>query len=839
MSRVRQVVPGPSFIRSQRVVSWVLTAGLACLLGLALPGSATAQEPPVAAYPFDEGTGEVAEDIYGNHDGTIENATWAEGKYGTALQFHGEEEDNCVTVPDSPELQLTENFTLEAWIRPEGSLFGDTILFKEFEELGGGASYAFSVGYGAKGKLEGTIIEEEEVIQTVTSPAALSEYKWAHVAFSFDGEKERLYVNGELVASHTASIGAIASSGPLEIGCAKGWESDYFWGKIDELRIYDRTLPEAEIKEDRDAAVLTPPSPDPVAAYPFDEGEGAVAGDFFGEHDGTVEGPTWAEGKYGTALQFQGWEESDCGTVPDSPELQLTENFTLEAWTRPEGSLFGDTILFKEFEAESGPTYVFSVGYSAKGKLEGTIIEGEETIQTVTSPKALAEYTWAHVAFSFDGEKERLYVNGELVASHTASIGAIASSGSLQIGCAKGWESDYFWGKIDELRIYGRTLSGEEIEADEHRDLSDPKFELTGALTEGLKVGTTNYPLKVTAVDGEAGRPSVGLGSVTISVDGEVVDSVEQKCPGGNCPLTREWTFSTSTFGFEPHRVVVDVRDVGGQEASQELQLAVPNGSVPACNPLHPDEFESTPDETHALSGGGTVAIYLGAEGMRYEFPRPPEGFNPITASDEELEEYGYPERPAGGAAREDWETAMSEVNGFAPAELCAGFPRGGTARYNGLSNGDTTTSEGWSGYVAFNSASENTWNGGHGIFTAAKLKGNHPRCPRASVSQWVGLGGLPRTKEEPHPLMQLGYEHGGDFARAFIETIPTGVLAGPLPFPLKINPGDRIEAGLRYSPTQELVHYWMRNKDTGEANLVTVPELDPKVISTDRRLTS
>jgi Concanavalin A-like lectin/glucanases superfamily len=831
VSGERRVVPGLSFIRSRRVVSWVLTAGLACLCGLALPGSASAQEPPVAAYPFDEGAGTVTEDILGNHDGTIEHATWAEGKYGIALQFHGEAESNCVTVPDSPELQLTENFTLEAWIRPEGSLFGDTILFKEFEELGGGASYAFTVGFGAKGKLEGTIIEGEETIQTVTSPAALSEYKWAHVAFSFDGEKERLYVNGELIASHAASIGAISSSGPLQIGCAKGWKSDYFWGKIDELRIYDRTLSEAEIKEDRDAAILTPPSADPVAAYPFDEGEGAVAGDFFGEHDGAVEGPTWAEGKYGTALQFQGWEESDCVTVPDSTELQLTENFTLEAWIRPEGSLFGDTILFKEFEAESGPTYVFSVGFGAKGKLEGTIIEGEETVQTVTSPKALAENTWAHVAFSFDGEKERLYVDGELVASHTASIGAIASSGPLEIGCAKGWESDYFWGKIDELRIYGRTLSEAEVKGDKAKDMSLPKIELTGVLTEGLKEGTTKYPLKVHATDGEVGRPGVGVKNITISVDGEVVDSVEQGCSEGSCSMDREWVFNTETYGFEAHEISVSVEDQRGNVASRQLALPVANGSIPACS-LTETEAESPPDETQSLPGGGTVAIYHGFEGEEIRFPSAPSEFNPKAASEEELETYGFPAKPpvSESAALEAWEETVGEVKESAAVGGCmeaspsqrlffssqASISGSGGPLYNGIN----------SGYVARDpSGPSNQWRGAFTTYHQPELT-NICRGVNASLATWTGVGGL----TEHDPFFQAGTNEPWKYSAkiktsAFTEYFVNGHDYAhpkknelPMHINLRIAPGDRIAAFAEWKPAKNVISMGVINNGTKKA---------------------
>lgn len=182
------------------------------------------------------------------------------------------------------------------------------------------------------------------------------------------------------------------------------------------------------------------------------------------------------------------------------------------------------------------------------------------------SPETLPEYQWSHVAFSFDGEKERLYVNGELVATHLAAVGAVPSTGPLEIGCAKGWGTDYFPGKIDNLLIYPRVLPAGEIETDMRNDFAPPKIELSGTLTEGLKEGTTEYPLHVHAVDGEAGFPGVGVKSITISVDGEVVDQVEQECPEGNCPMDREWVFDTGTYGFEAHEITV----------SPKIRLATP-----------------------------------------------------------------------------------------------------------------------------------------------------------------------------------------------------------------------------------------------------------------------
>ena len=69
----------------------------------------------------------------------------------------------------------------------------------------------------------------------------------------------------------------------------------------------------------------------PVAAYGFDEGSGTVFGDSSGNNNaGSIAGATWAAGRSGTALSFDGI--NDIATVPDSASLDLTTGMTLEAW---------------------------------------------------------------------------------------------------------------------------------------------------------------------------------------------------------------------------------------------------------------------------------------------------------------------------------------------------------------------------------------------------------------------------------------------------------------------------------------------------------------------------
>ena len=76
--------------------------------------------PPVglvAAYGFDEGTGTAVADSSGNgNGGTVSGATWAVGKFGTALSFDGV--NDIVNVADSASLDLTTGMTIEAWLLP-------------------------------------------------------------------------------------------------------------------------------------------------------------------------------------------------------------------------------------------------------------------------------------------------------------------------------------------------------------------------------------------------------------------------------------------------------------------------------------------------------------------------------------------------------------------------------------------------------------------------------------------------------------------------------------------------------------------------------------------------
>ena len=155
--------------------------------------------------------------------------------------------------------------------------------------------------------------------------------RWSDVAVTYEGSTLRLYVNGREVSSQ-ATTGTIQTpSNPLWIGGNRPY-GENFHGLIDESRVYDHALSENEIR--RDMAMPVAPAAGLVAAYAFDAGSGTTAADASGNHNtGEIRGATWAPGRYGNALRFDG--DAAVVRVPASPSLNLTRAMTLSAWIRP------------------------------------------------------------------------------------------------------------------------------------------------------------------------------------------------------------------------------------------------------------------------------------------------------------------------------------------------------------------------------------------------------------------------------------------------------------------------------------------------------------------------
>ncbi len=153
-----------------------------------------------------------------------------------------------MSVADSASLDLTTGMTLMAWVRPSSVAYWRTVMLKEQPGQLVYALYSSSDGdrpsghvfAGGDRQLDGTSV--------------LPVNAWTHLATTYDGANQRLFVNGVQVSSR-AQTGAIATSNnPLKIGGNAIW-GEWYAGLIDEVRIYNRALPAAEVTSAMNAPV--------------------------------------------------------------------------------------------------------------------------------------------------------------------------------------------------------------------------------------------------------------------------------------------------------------------------------------------------------------------------------------------------------------------------------------------------------------------------------------------------------------------------------------------------------------------------------------------------------
>jgi hypothetical protein len=157
------------------------------------------------------------------------------------------------------------------------------------------------------------------------------------------------------------------------------------------------------------------------------------------------------EGKVAKALEFTGGAFVD---VANAPDLNLSDAMTLAVWVFPQHA--GSMRLVDKGPAGGADAYLLDTHPENHVRV---IVRPA----TVGTQETLPAGQWTHVAVTFAQGALRVYFNGRVVAEAANLRGQITPTDlSLRLGADSQGQSR-FVGRMDEVRIYRRALTAEEI----------------------------------------------------------------------------------------------------------------------------------------------------------------------------------------------------------------------------------------------------------------------------------------------------------------------------------------------------------------------------------------
>ncbi len=225
-----------------------------------------------------------------------------DGFPGNSLYFDSNE---YVEIPNSSSLDLTNNYTLEAWIRPDDFGIRRGIISK-YHTLG---ANGYFLRLSSTYPFSGLAFDGLE-----TSNGILQPYHWYHIVAVNDNGTRRLYLNGELLTL-SGTIETVASNtDAVCIGVDYLESPRWFNGEIDEVSIWNVALDETQIREHMHL-VHTGSESGLVSYWQFNENSGTQLPDMVGANNGVL-----------VDMENQDWVSSDIPVGGGTSDIQTETN---------------------------------------------------------------------------------------------------------------------------------------------------------------------------------------------------------------------------------------------------------------------------------------------------------------------------------------------------------------------------------------------------------------------------------------------------------------------------------------------------------------------------------
>jgi hypothetical protein len=218
---------------------------------------------------------------------------------------------------------------------------------------------------------------------------------------------------------------------------------------FDDIRLYRSAPVEQEPKPEP----IDPGTDNLVALYSFENNVNDSSGNGL---NGTISGnPMYADGISGMAMSLDG--VNDYINLGNNPMFDITEQITLAAWVNTNDSGDGQ---HNPYISKGDTAYAIK---HASGNTIQFFIYDEDWYSANYSVNDSFNGDWHFVAGTYDGAEVKLYVDGSLTGTtpHEGTIGV--QTFNVAVGTNTEAEGRFYWGLIDEARIYNRALTINEI----------------------------------------------------------------------------------------------------------------------------------------------------------------------------------------------------------------------------------------------------------------------------------------------------------------------------------------------------------------------------------------
>ncbi|MFJ9883639.1 LamG-like jellyroll fold domain-containing protein [[Kitasatospora] papulosa] len=433
-----------------------------------------AGQPERAAWQMDEEAGAAeVQGTAGARAAALRGGatTGAEGKRGTALHLDG---TTGYAVTDIPTVNTSIGFSVSAWVKLDKMPTDAAVVVAQPGNYSPGFELYYSLGYDRWVFNQYTSDTAGASIARAMAPQAggVSANEWTHLVGVYSGgaKELQLYVNGTLAGSTPYTTAWDARRG-LQIGAANlsGVVTNFFPGAIDELRLFDKPVSatevgrlygETSIGNGRTAR----------AVFPMDEPEGATEVTGYADTQPLkLEGGarSGATGVAGRALALNG---TDAYAHTAAPHSDTQRPFTVSAWAKldrtPDQAA---TVVAQLGVNRPGFELYYSKTYNRWGFTQYSAdVVGATQVRAVQPEGTTARVgEWAHLVGVHDPVTQTLtlYVNG-LKAGSVAQTNPWYAGGRVQVGALSidgGKLIQYFPGQIDDVRLYDRPVSADEV----------------------------------------------------------------------------------------------------------------------------------------------------------------------------------------------------------------------------------------------------------------------------------------------------------------------------------------------------------------------------------------